>query len=132
MRPGQCRTTNNSFVSKSAVMLFLFQFILFAFVCGPAFAGGKLTGKVVDSETGEPIIGVSVYLEGTKIGAASDLDGNFFIKRADAGTYSLMVSSVGYNMLTIADVVITDEETLTLNLSLEPKSIEGKKIVVTA
>ncbi|NCQ10575.1 MAG: hypothetical protein GW809_00135, partial [Bacteroidetes bacterium] len=39
----------------------------------------KVTGTVYDSETGESLIGVNVSIEGTFIGSATDIDGNFVI-----------------------------------------------------
>jgi len=39
---------------------------------------GKLAGKVTDQSTGEPIIGANVIIQGTSLGAATDVDGDFF------------------------------------------------------
>ena len=45
------------------------------------FAGttGKISGKVLDAESGTPLPGVNIILEGTTLGAASDLQGNYII-----------------------------------------------------
>lgn len=59
-----------------------------------SFAQGKLTGTVVD-ETGEPVIGASVVVSGTKLGAVTDLDGIFTIDNAPADA-KLSISYVGY------------------------------------
>ena len=40
---------------------------------------GKISGKVADAKSGEPLIGANVMLSGTSIGTAADIDGNFFI-----------------------------------------------------
>jgi hypothetical protein len=48
------------------------------------------------------------------------------------GTYTLIVSSIGYEILNITNVEMTTSQTITLNFVLEPKSIIGKKIVVSA
>ena len=55
------------------------------------FAGttGKLTGKVTSKETGEPLIGANVMVDGTPLGAATDLDGNYFILQVPPKTYSV-------------------------------------------
>ena len=44
------------------------------------FAGttGKISGRVTDKETGEPLIGANVMVDGTPLGAATDTDGNYF------------------------------------------------------
>lgn len=54
---------------------------------------GTLTGTVVDAN-GDPVIGASVMIKGTKLGVATDLDGRFTIKAAPGS--EVIVSSVGY------------------------------------
>ncbi|HBI57477.1 MAG TPA: SusC/RagA family TonB-linked outer membrane protein [Porphyromonadaceae bacterium] len=54
---------------------------------------GSISGQVVDN-TGEPMIGATVTVKGTKEAVACDLDGNFTIKAAPGAT--LVVSYVGY------------------------------------
>lgn len=54
----------------------------------------KIKGTIVDSKTGEPVIGASVKVKGTKLAAVTDVDGNFEIN-APAGAL-LEVSYVGY------------------------------------
>ena len=59
-----------------------------------AFAQSKVTGTVTDSETGEPLIGVSIGIEGTTRGVITDLDGNYSIE-ASAGQ-TLVFGYLGY------------------------------------
>ena len=40
---------------------------------------GKLAGKVTSKDTGEPLIGANVMINGTPLGAATDLTGNYYI-----------------------------------------------------
>ena len=60
--------------------------ILFLLVCAlmsvnMVFAQtSQVVGTVIDSETGEPLIGAQVKVEGTTIGALTDLDGKFTLK----------------------------------------------------
>ena len=39
-------------------------------------AGGRIQGTITDSETGEPLVGAEVFVQGTQIGTLSDLDGH--------------------------------------------------------
>ena len=55
----------------------------------------KVTGIVTDAEGGEPVIGASVLVEGTTVGAITDLDGNFVIENVPANAKSLIVSYIG-------------------------------------
>ena len=57
------------------------------------------TGTVVDSE-GEPIIGASVLVVGTTLGAATDFDGNFSIPNVKAGS-TLHITSVGFSAVDV-------------------------------
>ena len=46
---------------------------------------GKITGTVVDSQTGESLIGVNVVIEGTIKGTATDIDGRYTIRNVEPG-----------------------------------------------
>lgn len=63
-----------------------------------AIAQGNVTGTVID-EAGEPIIGASVQVQGTKSGAVTDFDGNFSVSAARNAT--LIITYVGYITETI-------------------------------
>lgn len=58
--------------------MFLIFFLVFGSLMQAATTG-KLAGKVTEKSTGEPLIGASIILSGTTIGAATDFDGNYFI-----------------------------------------------------
>ncbi len=63
-----------------------------------AFAQTPLvTGTVIDSETGEPLIGASVKVEGTTIGTLTDLDGKFTLKNLPRTAKQIVVSYMGMN-----------------------------------
>jgi TonB-linked SusC/RagA family outer membrane protein len=76
-------------LQKHVVLLFLFCAIPF----GMSFAQSTIKGTVND-ETGEPVIGASVKVQGTNEGAITDLDGNFTVKASSDAT--LTISYVGY------------------------------------
>lgn len=54
----------------------------------------KIKGTIVDSKTGEPIIGASVKVKGTKLATITDVDGNFELNAPEGAP--LLVSYVGY------------------------------------
>lgn len=58
-----------------------------------ALAQNDVTGQVVD-ENSEPLIGASVKVKGSSVGAPTDLDGNFTLKAEPGAT--LVVSYIGY------------------------------------
>ena len=55
----------------------------------------RVTGIVTSAEGGEPVIGASVLVEGTTVGAITDMDGNFVIDNVPANAKSLIVSYIG-------------------------------------
>ena len=77
--------------------------ILFLLVCAlmsvnMVFAQtSQVTGTVIDSETGEPLIGAQVKVEGTNIGALTDLDGKFTLKNLPRSAKQVVVSYMGMN-----------------------------------
>jgi len=93
---------------------------------------GKIFGSVVDSETGQPIIGANVYLEDTSLGAASDLDGNFAIFNVPAESYTLVVSVVGYAETKINNVKILNNKITKLDISITPEILTTEVVVVEA
>lgn len=106
--------------------------VSFAQPSTPTFAEGRIIGRMVDAETGEALIGVTVMLEGTKLGAVTDLDGNFVIKRVPVGKYTLVASSVGYTSTKVTEVDVTDGEVERIDLALKPQILQTEGIEVTA
>lgn len=99
-----------------------------------AWAGttGKIAGEVKDSQTGEPIIGASVVVQGTSLGAATNIEGYFVILNVPPGQYTLVGSSVGYNRKTVTGVAVSVDLTTTQNLTLVPEAVQAEEVVVTA
>ena len=102
---------------KSLQKPLVFLFLLCLFPLG-ALAQGTVTGTVND-EAGEPIIGASVKVMGTKTGAITDFNGNFSVQADPSAT--LQISYIGYVPATIklngrSNVVVTlKEDAQTLN-----------------
>lgn len=81
-------------IQKPLVLLFL----LCLFPLG-ALAQSIVKGTVSD-ETGEPIIGATVKVQGTNEGAITDFDGNYSVKAASSAT--LVFSYIGYQTETVS------------------------------
>jgi hypothetical protein len=112
--------------------LLLFSIVLCLVVLDISFAqsSGSITGKVIDANLGEGIIGANILVEGTTIGAASDLDGNYSIKNLKPGKYNLVVSCISYTKSTITEIEINSEKNTIVNVSLKPETIELKEEVI--
>jgi hypothetical protein len=65
------------------------------FLCvGMVLAQNKISGTVVSAEDGEPVIGASVMIQGTKVGTVTDIDGNFTLS-ANRANPMLEISYIG-------------------------------------
>lgn len=93
---------------------------------------GSLAGTILDEATNEPIIGASVYLEGTNLGAASTVDGSYLVKNIEPGSYNLIVSYISYEKTRFTSVEIKLGEITTLNITLVPETELLGEITVTA
>ncbi|MBN2356118.1 TonB-dependent receptor [candidate division KSB1 bacterium] len=98
------------------------------------FAGttGKLIGKIVAKNTGDPVVGANVIIDGTQMGALTDIDGYFFILNIPPGTYSVTARHIGYRATTITNVYIRVDHTTEISYALEEQVLEGESIVVRA
>ena len=92
----------------------------------------KLSGKVTDAATGSPVIGASVILASTKAGAKTDVEGNFFLTVRIGETYTIEISSIGYQAKTINDIKAVSGDNEVINVSLQPVSAELSTVVVTS
>ncbi|UCH36102.1 MAG: TonB-dependent receptor [Armatimonadota bacterium] len=101
---------------------------------GAVVTTGILSGQVLDVETGEPLAGVNVRIQGTALTTVSDADGAYLITNIPPGTYDVSASLVGYVEAINTGVAITQDETATLDFGLEPTVLEvpGAEAKVTA
>jgi outer membrane receptor protein involved in Fe transport len=93
---------------------------------------GKIAGKVTDAETGEPLLGVNVIIDGTDLGASTDAEGDYFIVRIPPGVYSVRASMMGYAALNQTEVRVEIDRSVELNFGLTPTILEGELITVEA
>ncbi|MGD8415086.1 MAG: carboxypeptidase-like regulatory domain-containing protein [Candidatus Latescibacterota bacterium] len=93
---------------------------------------GKIVGKITDAQTGEALPGANVIIDGTTIGAAADVDGQFLILQAPPGTHTLRVTMIGYATSLVEDVKVQSGLTTEINVALSPSTLEQEEVVVTA
>ncbi|QQS35309.1 MAG: TonB-dependent receptor [Ignavibacteriales bacterium] len=91
---------------------------------------GILRGVITDSLSEKPLIGANVYLIGTSLGAAADMEGQYIVRAIPEGSYILKVSYIGYKPKEIP-IQISNNSTTELNTSLSLDVIEGQEVVVT-
>ena len=92
---------------------------------------GTISGNVTDGKTNEAIIGANVYIQGTQVGSATDIEGNFSIANVKPGTYSLVVSFVTYKSHIIPDVVVESGKISEIKVAMQEDATELQEVVVT-
>ena len=100
----------------------------------PLSAGttGKISGKVLDQQTKEPLFGANVVIHGTNLGASTNAKGEYYILNVHPGTYAVVISYIGYENLTQTQVAVHADRTTYLNAALKPTLIEGEAVTVIA
>jgi hypothetical protein len=120
-------------VMKHVRLSVLWALVLLIVSSPVAFAGnGKVAGKVKDAASGEAIIGANIVIVGTTLGGAANADGDYFILNVPPGVYDVRVSAVGYASVTISNVQVNSDRTLTLDFSLQSEAVGLDEIVVEA
>lgn len=93
---------------------------------------GKVKGRIVDATTGEGLPSVNVVLEGTMLGAATDIQGDYSIINIPPGKYTLLARMLGYKSVVIHNVMITQDLTTTYDIKMEETAIQGEEVTIIA
>lgn len=98
-----------------------------------AQSNGKIAGTIRDATTGESLPGVTVYLEENNfIGTVTDVNGKYFMLSVPPGTYTVVMSFVGYATVKNENVQVFSGRTTDLDGELSEEVIQGEEIVVSA
>ncbi len=92
---------------------------------------GKLSGTISDATTGQPLAGATAFLDGTQLGAATDVEGRYNVIGISPGTYLVRVSYVGYTTQ-LVELRIVSDITTTLDVELVSAAVQGDEVEVTA
>ncbi|MBI1803723.1 MAG: TonB-dependent receptor [Ignavibacteriae bacterium] len=93
---------------------------------------GKITGRVMDAQSKEPLIGATVLIVGTTMGSSTDVEGKFIILSVPTGEYKLKASYVGYNDQQITGIRVSSDLTTEINFSLTASGVELKAVEIVA
>jgi outer membrane receptor protein involved in Fe transport len=107
--------------------LFLILVILCAQLAAPAQTG-EIHGRLTDASNGEPLVGATVLLVGTRIGATTDTEGSYVLAGLEAGTYTLRAAYVGF--VTLQKIVRVTTDPVAVDFSMTPTIIEQGEVIV--
>jgi hypothetical protein len=116
-------------ITRGIVSAILIALVSFA----PVWAqSGKIAGTVTDQETGEPLPGVNIVLEGTTQGATTDAEGYYVILNVTPATYIVRASFVGYATQVVENVEVNVDLTTTLNIEMQEEAVGLDEVTVQA
>ena len=92
---------------------------------------GSLRGRVVDKESGQPIVAAQVTVVGTSLGALTNNDGVFTITGVAAGQVTVRAARIGYQPRNQV-AVVTDNSQSAVNFSLDRAVARLEEVVTTA
>ena len=104
--------------------------LLFIISSNALAQSGKITGKVINGSSGQPLGGATLTLIEKSKTEATDQNGNFSFNKLAAGTYSVKCSYTGHIEKIVEEIVIKDNENVVISISLDEKKSE--EVVVTA
>jgi hypothetical protein len=93
---------------------------------------GIIDGRISDATSNEAIPFANVVIQGTTIGTASDLEGNFELKNLTPGLYNVEISFLGYKSKTEYEVQVFNNKPARLDVKLEEDSKTLDAVVVKA
>jgi hypothetical protein len=109
-----------------------YYLILIGFLFPLSVTAGTFRGRVVESTTGEPVIGANIVVEGQELHGVSGLDGSFLIRNVMPGNYRFRVSYVTYRTI-VREISITTDDLAPVTFRLEPADDQQlSEIVVVA
>ena len=97
-----------------------------------ASASGKIRGKVADKDSREPLVGANISVQGTAIGAASDVNGEFIIVNVPPGLYTITSAYVGYQPYTVSNVRVNNDLTTTVDVVLSTEAVALQAVEIVA
>lgn len=114
--------------------LLFFAFSCFSMVLLAQTPTQTLRGKVTDADTGEPLVGASILLPKTNppIGTNTTITGTYVLEKIPVGRHQLQVSYLGYETLTIAEVLVESGREAVLNVQLRERADSLQTVVVKA
>jgi outer membrane receptor protein involved in Fe transport len=112
-------------------------FLIFCFCLCPVLtfaqsATGSLQGRILDANGTEALVGASILVKNTTLGTATDLEGNFLIPRIPEGTYTLVITLIGYQRKEIPEVWLVAGKSTLVYTSLfeEPAQLSEVEVSV--
>ncbi len=119
---------------RKRILLLFFNIIYIAVMLKAQNLGQTLKGKVVDNESHITLPGANVVILNTSplLGAITDLDGNYKIQNVPIGRYTIQISYIGYESVTIPEILVGSGKEVIINIGLKESVNQLDEVVVKA
>lgn len=111
---------------------FLLFIILFISALTAIAQTGKVVGKIIDLESGEALIGANVIIEGTNLGAATNMEGEYMIINVPPKNYTIVAKYIGYQNVTKSNINISVNVTTEVDFALPGTEYELGTVTIVA
>ena len=91
---------------------------------------GTVTGKVFDQITGEEVLFATVQLQGSPMITSTDMDGRFLFSKVPSGSFTLVITAVGYQKVSITNLEVGPGATVEKIVSIKPAVMEIEEFTV--
>ena len=109
----------------------IFTILLLLIAVSAAFAQtGTIRGTIKDTKTKDALIGATVLVEGTQIGAAADVDGSFTLPNVPTGSHKIIISFVSYKTKEIPSVRVESGNTTVIDTEMDEEGTALQEVVV--
>jgi len=121
-------------MDRSRWLTFLLGLVVVAMLLPGLVLGqsGKIRGVITDAETGEPLMGANVLVQGTMLGTATDEDGEYMILNVPVGRYDIVATYMGYQKVTIENIIVTNGLSTYRDVEMPKVVLEGQEVVIVA
>ncbi len=93
---------------------------------------GSILGKITDKElNNESLPFANVFIKNTTQGTTTDMDGLYEIPNLEPGTYTVVISFIGYETLEVPNVIVEAGKVTEVNTGLGASSVSLDEVVVT-
>ena len=110
--------------------LFLAISALLATSLSAQLTTGKIEGTVRDKDTGQPVSGVQVQVEGTRLGNISNADGYYFILSVPPGRRNVVFTYTGYQKTTVSNQLLLAGQTATVDCEISSTVVQLEGITI--
>ena len=119
------------YITIKTKRILLLAFMMMAGLMVFAQDNNSVKGFVYEKSSGEPLMFANVFLKGTTHGSTTDINGYFSITRIPDGTYTIMVTSIGYDTIS-ENISLKNNQILNKKYSIAETSIQLAAVSISA